>query len=46
MLGHAFQRFPCQVQPVEIGVALFKAGNQPQRMGVMVEAAERFHRLR
>ncbi|OIQ68018.1 hypothetical protein GALL_503940 [mine drainage metagenome] len=43
MLGDAFQRFPRQVQPVEIGVVAFQRGNDAQRLRVVIEAAVGLH---
>ena len=40
MLDQPFQRFPGQIQAVEIGVAMFQLGHQPQRMGIVIEAAD------
>ena len=39
MLYQPFQRFPGQVQPVEIGIAMFQPGHQHEGLGVVVEAA-------
>jgi hypothetical protein len=39
VLDQALQRFPCQVQPVEIGVAALQLGDDAQRLGIVVEAA-------
>ena len=43
MLDQALQRLPGQVQPVERGVAPLEPGHDAQRLGVVVEAAERRH---
>ena len=43
VFGDAFERFPSQVQAVKIGVAMFEVGDQAQRVGVVIEAAERLH---
>ena len=40
MLDQPFQRFPCQVQPVEIGIAVFQLCHQTKRMGIVIEAAK------
>ena len=40
VFDQAFQRFPGQVQAVEIGVAMLQLGYQPEGMGVVVEAAD------
>ena len=40
VLDQPLERFPGQVQPVEIGVAMLQLRDQPQRMGVVVEAAD------
>ena len=39
VLDDAFQRFPGQVQAVEIGIAMFQRGHDPQGLGIVVEAA-------
>ena len=39
VLGDAFERFPRQVEAVEAGVVAFQPGHDPQRLGVVVEAA-------
>jgi hypothetical protein len=39
VLGEALERFPRQVQTVEIRIDAFEAGHEPQRMGVVVEPA-------
>ena len=41
VLDDAFERLPGQVEPVEIGIAVFQRGHDPQRLGIMVEAAMR-----
>ena len=43
MLDQALQRLPGEVQPVERGVAPLEPGHDAQRLGVVVEAAERRH---
>ena len=43
VLDQALQRLPGQVQAVEIGVALFQPGHDPQRLGVVVEPAMLAH---
>ena len=40
VLHQTFECFPGQVQPVEIGIAVFELGNEPKRMRVVIEAAE------
>ena len=40
MFDQAFQRFPGEIEAVEIGIAVFQLGHQPQRMGIVVEAAD------
>ena len=39
MLDDALQRFPGQVQPVELGIAVLQRRHHPQRLRVVVEAA-------
>ena len=39
MFHHAFERFPGQVEAVEVGVAVFQRGDDAQRLRVVVEAA-------
>ena len=39
MLDHAFERFPGQVQAVEFGIFALQPRQDPQRLGVVVEAA-------
>ena len=39
MFDQPFQRFPGEIEAVEIGIAMFQLGHQPQRMGIVVEAA-------
>ena len=39
MLDQPFQRFPGQIEAIEIGIAMLQLGHQPQRMGIVVEAA-------
>ena len=43
VLDQALQRLPGQVQPVELGIAPLQPGHDAQRLGVVVEAAERRH---
>ena len=38
MLGQALQRFPTQVQAVERRIGVFQAGDDAQRMAIVVEA--------
>ena len=45
VLDHALQRFPGQVQAVELGVTLLQLGDHAQTLRVVVEAAERLHHL-
>ena len=40
-----FQCLPSQIEPVEGGVAAFELGDDPQRLGVVIEAAVRRHEL-
>ena len=40
MLDQALQRFPGQVEPVELRVAALERGDDLERLGVVVEAAE------
>ena len=40
MFDQALYCFPSQIEPVETGIAMLKPRHQPQRMGVMVEAAD------
>ena len=44
VLDDAFQRLPGQVEPVELGVAAFRAGSRCAGSARCVEAAERRHR--
>ena len=39
MLGQAFERFPRQVKTVERRIGIFEHGQQPQRVGVVIEPA-------
>ncbi len=39
MLGETFERFPAQVEAVEIRVGIFQPGDDAQRMGIVVEPA-------
>ena len=39
MLDQAFQRFPGEIEAVEIGIAMLQLGHQPKRMGIVIEAA-------
>ena len=39
VLDDALERFPGQVQPVELGITMLQRGHDPQRLGVMIEAA-------
>ena len=43
VLNHAFQGFPRQVETIERGVAPLQLGQDPQSLGVMVEAAVGSH---
>ena len=43
MLDQALQSFPGQVQPVEVGIAPLEPRDDPQRLGVVVEAAVSRH---
>ena len=40
MLDEALQRFPGQIESVEIGVTVLELGYDAQRMRVVIEAAE------
>ena len=44
MLYHALERFPGQVQAVEIGIAVFKAGQNTKRLLIVVKTAKFQHR--
>jgi hypothetical protein len=46
MLGEPLERLPRQVQPVEFGVMPFEPGHDPDRLGVVVEAAMGRHEPR
>ena len=39
MLGEPLERFPAQIEPVEIGIGIFERGHEPQRVGVVIEPA-------
>ena len=39
VLDQPLQRFPGKVQPVELGIAMLQRRDDPQRLGVVVEAA-------
>ena len=39
VLDQPFQGFPGEIEAVEIGIAVFEPGHQPERMGVVIEAA-------
>ena len=41
MLDQPFQRLPAEVEPVETGIATLQPGHDSQRLGVVVETAER-----
>ena len=43
VLDQALERFPGQVQPVEVRIAPLQPGHDAQRLGVVVEAAVRRH---
>ncbi len=43
MLCHSLKHFPAQVEAVEVGVTLLQPGNYLKRLGIMIEAAERYH---
>ena len=43
MLDEALERLPGEVEPVERGVAPLQPRHDPQRLGVVVEAAEGRH---
>ena len=43
MLDQALERLPGEIEPVESGVAPLEPGDDAQRLGVVVEAAERRH---
>ena len=45
VLHQPFQRVPGEIEPVEIGVAPLQRGDDMQRMGVVVEAAEQAEAL-
>ena len=40
MLDHALERFPGQVEPVELGIAALERGHDPKGLGVVVETLE------
>src|SRR5689334_14850034 len=40
MLHQAFKSFPGEIQSVKIGIAMLQLGHQPQRMGIVIEAAD------
>ena len=44
VLDRALERLPGEVEPVELGIALLELGQDAQRLGIVVEAAERLHR--
>jgi len=39
VLDQPFERFPCKVQPVEFGITAFERRDDPERLGIVVEAA-------
>ena len=43
MLDQTFERFPGQVQAVEIGITPFQPGDDAQRLGIVIEAAIGLH---
>ena len=45
MLGEAFQKVPCQVQTVMLGIGTFEPHDGAQRLGVVIEPAVALHRL-
>ena len=44
MLYHALERFPGQVQAVEVGIAVFKAGQHTERLFIVVKPPKFLHR--
>ncbi len=42
MLDDALKRFPGQIEAIELGIAVFQRGHDPQRLGIVVEAAVGF----
>ncbi len=44
MFDEALERLPGQVEAVEFGVAMFELGDDPQRLGIVVETAIGPHR--
>ena len=45
VLGNAFQRFPSQVQSIELGIVPFQSGDDPDGLRIVVEPAIRLHRI-
>ena len=45
VLDQPFQRLPAQIETVEFGIAVFQLGDDPERLCVVVEAAEVRHQL-
>jgi hypothetical protein len=43
VLHHAFEGFPGQIEPVELGIAMLEMRQNPQGLVVVVEAAEALH---
>ena len=44
MLYHALEGFPGQVQAVEVGIAVFKAGQHTERLFIVVKPPKFLHR--
>jgi hypothetical protein len=40
MFDETFQRFPGEIDSVEIGIAMLELGDEPERMRVVIEPAE------
>ena len=43
VFGNAFKGFPCEVQPVKLGIVAFEIGDDPKRLCVVIETAVRRH---
>src|SRR5690348_3717112 len=44
VLDRPLKCLPREIQPVELGIALLELGQDAQRLGIVVETAERLHR--
>ena len=45
MLDQSLTRLPGEVEPIVVGIASFEPGDDPQGLGIVIEAAEGRHDL-